>query len=196
VNGLFATPDPGARLVLSGAPLLESWNVADHPDQLRLRAYLDSVAVALNVGEWAPYEQYSIELVVGLPDCLPVDRGGRDLDNYLYPLARRLGPGRIVAAFGRKTHQPQSTIAVAPAELADRPTGPPQLVVRTSVSAQTAAWKQAIHQACADAVTRPLPPGPVSLCIQLGVSSRRKWTALWKPAIDALGPVLGMPNPG
>jgi len=69
------------------------------------------------------------------------------------------------------------------------------LVVRTSVSAQTAPWKQAIHPACADTVTRPLPPGPVSLRIQLGVSSRRNWTALWKPAIDALGPVLGMPNP-
>jgi hypothetical protein len=195
VTGLFARPDRAARLTLPQAPALESWNAADHPDQLRLRAYLDGVAEALKLEEWPPDEQRTIELVVGIPDSLPIDRGGRDLDNYLYPLARRLGPGRIVAAFGRKAHQPQSTVAVAPAQPTDASAGPPQLVLRTSVSTQTTAWKHAIRQACAEAVTRPLPPGAVFLRIQLGVSRRRNWTTLWKPAIDALGPVLGVPDP-
>jgi len=30
---------------------------------------------------------------------------------------------------------------------------------------------------------------------QTALSRRRNWTTLWKPAIDALGPVLGVPNP-
>jgi hypothetical protein len=35
----------------------------------------------------------------------------------------------------------------------------------------------------------------VAVCIRLGVSSRRNWSELWKPAIDALGPVLGIRDP-
>jgi hypothetical protein len=34
----------------------------------------------------------SVELAVGLPGELPLTGGGRDLDNYLFPLAQRLGP--------------------------------------------------------------------------------------------------------
>jgi hypothetical protein len=34
----------------------------------------------------------SVELAVGLPGELSLTGGGRDLDNYLFPLAQRLGP--------------------------------------------------------------------------------------------------------
>jgi len=63
------------------------------------------------------------------------------------------------------------------------------------MSAQSAAWKRTIHQACSKVVAHPLPPGPLPLRIRFSVSSRRNWTTLWKPAIDALGPLLGMPVP-
>lgn len=49
-----------------------------------------------------------MELIVGLPDDVPLTVGGRDLDNYLNPVARRLGPPRIAAMFGRKIHGPSS----------------------------------------------------------------------------------------
>jgi hypothetical protein len=120
---------------------------------------------------------------------------GRDLDNYLYPLARTFGAHRIAAAFGRKAHQPRSTIAVGPAVPVSGPLEPPQLSIRTSMSATTTAWKQAVHEACEAAVAGPTAAGPVALRIRLGVSSSRNWTALWKPAIDSLGPVLGISNP-
>ena len=32
----------------------------------------------------------------------------------------------------------------------------------------------------------------MTLRIRFGVSSRRNWSTPWKPAIDALGPVLGI----
>ena len=35
---------------------------------------------------------------------MPLTEGGRDLDNYLLPIAQRLGPRRAAAMFGRKTH--------------------------------------------------------------------------------------------
>jgi len=37
----------------------------------------------------------AVELTVGLPGHLSLTGGGRDLDNYLFPLAQRLGPARI-----------------------------------------------------------------------------------------------------
>ena len=69
-----------------------------------------------------------------------MDRGGRDLDNYLYPLVRRVGADRIAAAFARKLHQPGSTIAAGSATPIFEPSASPQLTVRTSVSTRVTAW--------------------------------------------------------
>jgi len=195
VTRLYARPDMAARIPLAREPVLESWNGREHPDQLRLRAYLDTVAAQVGSAAWPAQESRVVELIVGLPSTSPVDRGGRDLDNYLFPVARRLGAGRIAAAFARKVHQQGSTIAIGPAAPGiDLPSSLP-LSVRTSVSTDSRAWKEAVHRACRDVVTEPLPAGPVALRIQFSVSTRRNWAALWKPAIDALGPVLGIPDP-
>ena len=67
--------------------------------------------------------------------------------------------------------------------------------MRVTGSSESSARKQQIHDACRGAADSPLPPGPVTLCVSFGVSSRRNWSALWKPAIDALGPVLGIQDP-
>ncbi|MFC4066906.1 hypothetical protein [Actinoplanes subglobosus] len=192
---LFARPSAHLRQRLATEPVLESWNAGSHPDQARLRAYLDEVAAQIGVESWIEDEPRTIELIVGLPDPLPLDSGGRDLDNYLFPVARRLGANRVAAAFGRKVHQQGSTIAIGAAVPAEEAATPALLTVRTSVSTGSPAWKQAIHQACRDAVAEPLPPGLVALQVVFGVSRHRNWTTLWKPAIDALGPMLGMPNP-
>jgi hypothetical protein len=42
---------------------------------------------------------------------------------------------------------------------------------------------------------RVLSPGPVAVHIALRVGPHRNWANLWKPAIDALGGVLGVDNP-
>jgi plasmid stabilization system protein ParE len=69
------------------------------------------------------------------------------------------------------------------------------LVVRTHGSAQTTGWKDQIRDACIAA--RPTQTiGPVAVTVRFGVSARRNWTNLWKPAIDSLGPMLGEPVPG
>jgi hypothetical protein len=41
---------------------------------------------------------------VVISDGGPLTDGGHDLDNYLFPLAQRLGPARLAATFGRKIH--------------------------------------------------------------------------------------------
>jgi hypothetical protein len=73
--------------------------------------------------------------------------------------------------------------------------GPPMLRVRTTGSSESLAWKQQIREVCARVVAAPQPAGPVALRVHFAVARRRNWAALWKPAIDALGPVLGVGDP-
>src|SRR5262245_42652338 len=72
---LFARPDPASHVTLPGVPVLESWNAADHPDQLRLKVYLDEVAGLIGTGLSADREPLSVELVVGLAPEVDLDRG-------------------------------------------------------------------------------------------------------------------------
>ena len=76
-------PGHRPRTSLVADTVLESWNAANHPDQLRLRDHLDKVAAQLGVQSWTT-------LVLGLPEPLSLDSGGRNLDNYQFPVARRL----------------------------------------------------------------------------------------------------------
>jgi hypothetical protein len=191
MGSLFERPPVTARVALPGAPVLDSWTAAGHPDQVRLRSYLDDVMTRIGPAG----DHLSIELVVGLPATTAVDRGGRDLDNYLLPVARRVGHERIAAVFGRKLHQAASTVAVAEAVPRAGPADRPAFGVRTTASAQSVRWKQQIYQACRRAVPRPPPPGPLAVRISFAVARRRNWAALWKPAIDSLGPLLGERNP-
>jgi hypothetical protein len=196
VPTLFSPP-AATPVRLSQPPVLESWDASGHPNQQRLRAYLDSVAALVDPALTVGGTHLALALDVGLADRIALTRGGHDLDNYLFPLARRFGAGRFDAVFARKRHAAFSTIAVGPATPpgADRAAVPPLLSVRTSVSATSAAWKEAIHQACRAAQPEPAPDGPLRVQLCLRVSARRNWSTLWKPAIDALGPLLGMPDP-
>lgn len=171
--------------------MLESWNASGHPDQVRLQSYLDDLETLVGAGG----SRLTVELVVGLPASTPIDRGGRDLDNYLFPIAHRLGHERIVAVFGRKVNRPDSTVAVTEAVLQTTPPDEPDIAVRTSASAQSLKWKEQVYEACRRAVPWPRPTGPLAVRVRFGVSARRNWSTLWKPAIDSLGPLLGERNP-
>jgi len=193
VRILFGRPTAAAH-VLPVAPVLESWENIDHPDQQRLRAYLDQIE-ALVASFPISDGHLALELAVGLPSSAALDSGGRDLDNYLLPIARRIGAQRLDAVFGRKMHAATSTITLAVAAHVAGSPREPHLSVQVTGSSASSAWKQQIHDACRSVSHSPLAPGPMRLCIRLCVSSRRNWSALWKPAIDALGPVLGTQDP-
>jgi len=129
-------------------------------------------------------------LDVGLPSTTDF-MNGHDLDNYLYPLARRLTKGgrHIVSASGTKRIADHSYLTVGPAipsanVISDRIH---QIVV--SASSASPDFKRTIHLALADAEL--LPPGPVSLEVSYIVGPTRNWMNLWKPTIDSLAPLLG-----
>jgi hypothetical protein len=131
----------------------------------------------------------AIELTVGLPDKLPLTEGGRDLDNYLFPLAQRLGPARIAAMFGRKVHGP-SFLAVGQAK-PDCAVSPPQLSAQIAGSYVRKEWKTTLREKILQARDAVPGMGPISLAIGITTGPGRNWANIWKPLIDAFGPVLG-----
>lgn len=173
--------------------MLESWDKAGSPSQVRLDDFLASLAGWFDdVDGEIPL---ALDLKVSLPPNKPVASGGHDLDNYLLPIVRRYGHHRFFAVFGRKAHGATSTLAIEPAVRAEDQSWSPQMICRTRSSGQSAAWKHEVAEACApSAPTHPVE-GPIALQIHYRLSARRNWAQQWKPTIDALGAVLGVADP-
>jgi hypothetical protein len=184
----YARPE-GDKHMLRVTPLLASWEKADDPSQVRLRAYLDDTEALLAAsridGPWA------LRLDVGLPP-------GRnlldmaDLDNYAYPLAYRLRDPGLVSVWCTKQHGEQSFVRIESA----REMSPPSrdvLIARTTASASTLAYKEQIRTAVVGAAE--LPAGPVRLELAFVVGPRRNWLNLWKQTVDSLDPLLGRTYP-
>jgi hypothetical protein len=58
-------------------------------------------------------------------------------------------------------------------------------------SYERTAWKQELHARLAQAQVAAVRSGPAAMEIALTTGTERNWAALWKPLIDAFGPVLG-----
>src|SRR6516165_3458910 len=193
VQFLYARPDPEGRLLLRGQSVLESWMAKSHQDQQKLDRYLDELEV-LTAGAVGDRRHLSLELRVGLSAAIPLIGRGNDLDNYVYPVVRRLKADRFDVAFADKDHAGFSTICIGEARLTDAPVSEPQLSVRSSAPSDSREWKQQVFDACRRAISAPLPRGPVAIDLRFTVARARNRPSLWKPAIDALGPVLGIPD--
>jgi len=183
----YARPE-GVSQQLRVGPRLASWEKADHPDQVRWRAYLGDTeelfADSRIDGPWA------LRLDVGLPT-------GRnlldmaDLDNYAHPLAYRLKDPGLVSVWCTKQHSEQSFVRIEAA----REVQPPStdvLIARTTASASTPAYKEQIRSAVVGAPE--LPAGPVRLELAFVVGGGN-WLNLWKQTIDSLDPLLGRTYP-
>jgi hypothetical protein len=169
-------------------PQLASGERAGHPSQVKLNRFLAHVdAIARPVLARAS-GRLAAELIVGFSDGVSLLDGGHDLGNYLFPVAQRLGPERVAAIFGRKIHGP-SSLAVGPAQ-PDTAGAAPQFSTRMAGSYEREQWKQHLRDRLA-AQAATVDPGPAGLTIALTTGPGRNWASLWKPLIDAFGPVLG-----
>jgi len=184
----FARPE-NRPLELRIAPRLASWNKADDPDQIRLRAYLEDtealIAGSQINGSWA------LRLDVGIPSSRDL-LDASDLDNYAYPLASRLRDPNLVSVWCTKRRSEQSTVRICAARAVPAPEAR-VLVAKTAASASSVAYKEEIHAAVSGAAV--LPDGPVRLELSFVVGPRRNWLNLWKQTIDALDPLLGRTRP-
>ena len=169
-------------------PQLASQDRAGHPSQVKLARFLAHVDAIAGPVLATVSGRVAAELIVGFSDGASLIDGGHDLDNYLFPVAQRLGPERVAAIFGRKICGP-SSLAVGPAWPA-RAGAAPQFSTRMAGSHERRQWKQELRDRLAvQAAT--IGPGPAGLNIALTTGPGRNWASLWKPLIDAFGPVLG-----
>jgi hypothetical protein len=180
---------PARRVALSVEPRLASWDVAGSPGQVRLGEFLDHAEATAARMIAAADGLLAVELTVGLCSEPALTGGGRDLDNYLFPLAQRLDPARIAAMFGRKVHGP-SFLAVGQAQ-PDHPAAPPQLSAQIAGSYTRTEWKAALRERLLQAQRAVLAEGAVGMTIGITTGPGRNWANIWKPLIDAFGPVLG-----
>jgi hypothetical protein len=135
---------PTHRVTLSAEPQLTSWDCAGSLGQVKLGEFLDYAQAAAAPILAAVDGPLAVELNVGLRDELPLTSGGRDLDNYLFPLAQRLGPARIAAMFGRKVHGP-SFLAVGRAQ-PDHVVSSPQFSTQIAGSCVRPEWKATLRE--------------------------------------------------
>jgi hypothetical protein len=179
---------PAGAERLNVEPQLASWDRAGHPSQMKLADFLAHVDAMAEPVLATVNGRVATELIIGFSDDVSLITGGRDLDNYLFPVARRLGPERVAAIFGRKIHGP-SSLAVGPAQ-PDTAEATPQFSARMARSYERKEWKRQLHDRLA-VQTTTIDPGPVGMVIAVTTGPGRNWANLWKPLIDAFGPVLG-----
>jgi hypothetical protein len=197
VDVLFKRPD-GRPVVLRRQPVLArvdaGADAGEPPPQPELGAYLDALVADL---EWTPRsgDHLVLELDIGLPSFVPPLARGHDLDDYLFPIVSRLGTIRFDAVFAVKRPGIRSTIRVGRAVAADRPPPAPLVSVRTTADATSIDWKEQVHEACRRMTPVPAPAGGVAVELRFTLSRRRNWAAVWQPALDSLGPILGVPDP-
>jgi hypothetical protein len=179
------------RHLLDVEPALASWDKAGSPGRARQDAFIDQACSVVVDSIAATADPLSIWLDVGLKDEVSL-LALNDLDNYLFPfvptLAKRTGR-QFISVWASKRHAERSSIAVGQALSVADPGGMYSFRVRTSVSAEKAAYKEAIRDQVIAAA--PLPEGGVALQLAFVVGLGRAWANLWKPTIDALGAVLG-----
>jgi hypothetical protein len=168
-------------------PQLASGERAGHPSQVKLRRFLAHVDAIAGPVLAAGRGRVAAELIVGFSDGVSLTDGGHGLDNYLFPVAQRLGPQRVAAIFGRKIHGP-SSLAVGPAQPGTAGASP-RFSARMAGSYERTEWKQLHDRLAVQAAT--IDPGPAGLTIAVTTGPGRNWASLWKPLIDAFGPVLG-----
>jgi hypothetical protein len=175
---------------LAISPRLASWMARGHPDQIRLTAFLDHVEELVNSEIDELGDQLALRLDVGItPGVDHLDQC--DLDNYLYPLIKRLGAGRFDSAWATKAPGGQSCLRIERSSPCAAPE--PCLLVKTTRSTETSAWKEEVRDQLGAA--SELPPGPVELQLGFAVGPSRNWANLWKPGIDSLTPLLGSSDP-
>lgn len=125
-------------LQLAVSPRLASWMAADHPDQQRLSTYLAHAEDVLAPQLAAMQGALALRLDVGLPPGLDL-LDQRDLDNYAYPLARRVSAAEgvdLVSVWATKAQAERSTVRVATAApWVTRPPADRSVTVRTTASA-------------------------------------------------------------
>lgn len=179
-------------------PVLASWNKSTDKDQQKLRQYLDKLMVDLGP---LPADEANLFLHMDIAVEPKHYLHDQDLDNYLYPVAKKLGAEHFVLVTGRKHIGGQSRLIVGQAEPGEAVAENQGWVhvtfdsPRMSTDAKDSAWKVGVREQLLALRPAQLEAGPVEVHLAWRYAAQQRWAELWKPTIDAMGPVVGEPHP-
>ena len=180
------------EITLPFRPSLESWDRSTSPSQVRLAEYRAALAelAAPALAVLKP------PLALGFHAAGRTDiAAGCDLDNFLTPVVKALGGGEsfslVWATRGAADERAVLTLAGAgEISVGIGNQSRPSVRVRLAVSPERREWKETVARAVGRHENAS-GNGPVELGVRFRVSPSRNWVTLWKPAIDALGGILG-----
>jgi hypothetical protein len=192
--GRRAMWEPGKALcVVEGfTPLPAQREGGDRAAQARLAEYLTRLT-----GRVLPLPTSPLPLYLHLHVQVPREANvlhGFVLENFLSPLfgVRWLGGAQFSLVIGTKGTGSPSRLAIGLASTASASSKEAAGCKATPMEAPgSQEWIEQLRRALSRAGSVPLPEGPVHLRVQLRCSPDRDWVALWKPAGDAMGPILG-----
>lgn len=181
-------------------PKLASWNANSDPAQIAVQRYCDDIEKEL--GSLLSNSDLSLCMEIDVKDQKHLLHQ-HDLDNYLYPVVKKLGANRFTLIRAIKRIGGGSFLSIGSTAFSHTSFPKEEWISfqhdTRGVSKDKPKWKEDIRNALKEAIESqkiyPLKPGPVALQLTLRCSSATNWINLWKPAIDAMGPVLGEPDP-
>ena len=196
--GSFTRWDPADEVNrLAVEPLLASWDSNQHASQIRVQRYLAEVRDALVRGLPNDHPVY-VSADVVLPTSVDLLHH-RDVENYLTPLGTLLRAHDFVLAIGTKRHPRSdsdgSSISVGLARPASSWEASRFASARMQGSTSHKSWKERLRASVATQVPTPVPAGSLATEIAWRCGPSRQWVNLWKITGDALGPILGEPDP-
>jgi hypothetical protein len=171
-------------------PRLASWNRSDHPDQIRLREYLRDLSVELGPLTamqplflmWKNRDVWSVITI-----STTISPGRRSLGSAPVPVRRS---GQAVGG-GSDLRIGLAVPLLSAAISAECE----HFSCAAGAGAQEKRWKEGVRSALMQAGAQQLPAGLVEARVAWRCSARRNWVWLWKPTIDAMGPILGQADP-
>jgi hypothetical protein len=164
----------------------------DHAAQARLLDYLTRLT-----GRALPLPSSTRPLFLHLHIHVPREANvlhGYVLESFLTPLfgVRWFDGSRFALVIGTKGTEEASRLTIG---LALSPSaafkGPAGCKAAPSEAPGSIAWVEQLRRALSRSGSVPLPDGPIHLRVLLRCASARNWVGLWKPAGDAMGPILG-----
>jgi hypothetical protein len=183
-------PPASEAIGLEHRPQVLSWDAAGTPMQQRLIPYREEIQ--RKFADSVRRAGTAFDLTCGLGPGSNLEQLG-DIDNFLGPVAHALGPSTILSAWGAKTSNVVSFLAVGePTAMELRPVDGWNIrSVQTTVAAGGNSWKEQIAQQIADLEPSPTTT-PIELVLHFRTGPTRNWMNLWKPAIDSLHSILGV----
>lgn len=150
-------PPSGPELQLQMGPRLESWDAKTARSQVELANYLDYLATLVKPALNTEGDPLGLALKVGLPAGKDILAGGRDLDNFLFPILRRLGHQRFVSAQAEKGYG-NSEIRIGPVVPTSLSEDWHFAAASSKASVQYRIWKERIQAQVATQVPEPESP--------------------------------------